>query len=134
MGRLPHGRARVSHRDPQAFAVCDRCGFLRNLPDLHCQYEFNARNLYNTHLKVCDRCLDEPSIQNLAPKIIKDPVPVIDPRPNPHKDFCIPGPIVYGIGYSNHDFGLVEDSVTEDDDMGTLGGDVCGTSDLGGVA
>ena len=76
----PHGRARVSPRNPQAFAICDRCGFLSNHVDLQWQFEYAGSGLYNTRLLVCDECLDVPQEQLRAIIIPADPVPISNPR------------------------------------------------------
>lgn len=76
-----HGRARVDPDRPQAFAKCDRCGFLYNLVDLRYQFEWAGAALINTRFKVCDRCLDVPNEQLRTVILPPDPVPVIDPRP-----------------------------------------------------
>ncbi|MBN9433991.1 MAG: hypothetical protein J0I45_16290 [Bosea sp.] len=76
-----HGRANVDPDNPQAFAVCDRCGFWYNLVDLQWQYQYAGPVLQNTRFKVCRPCLDIPQPQ-LKPRILPpDPAPVFDPRP-----------------------------------------------------
>ena len=76
-----HGHARVDPSKPQAFAICDRCGRLDNLVNLNWQYEFNAVQLYNKRILVCDPCLDIPQQQFLNPVLPPDPIPVKNPRP-----------------------------------------------------
>lgn len=75
------GRARTSARNPQAYGVCDRCGFWYNLVDLKWQYQWAGNNLINLQLRVCDTCLDVPQEQLRAIVIPADPVPVYQPRP-----------------------------------------------------
>ena len=77
-----HGRARVDPQAPQAFAVCDRCGFRRNHVDLTWQYQYRGNALTNIRVLVCvDKCLDVPH-QFARPVILPpDPVPISDPRP-----------------------------------------------------
>lgn len=77
----PNGRARVSTRYPQAFAICDRCGSQYNLVDLNWEFQFAGQNLVNSNLLVCDRCLDIPNPQLSVPTISPDPPPVLDARP-----------------------------------------------------
>ena len=79
----PHGRARVSPRHPEAFAVCDRCAGWLNLVDLRWQYEFAGRGLYNTRYLFCQRCLDTPQPQLKARIIRADPVPKLNARVEP---------------------------------------------------
>lgn len=76
----PHGRARVSARNPSAFAICDRCGTLRNHVSLTFQYEYAGAGLYNTQMLVCQRCLDVPQEQLRSIVIPADPVPIMNPR------------------------------------------------------
>ena len=76
----PHGRARVSSRNPQAFAICDRCGFLKNHVDLGFQYEYGGAGLYNTQMLVCGRCMDVPQMQLKSIVIPADPLPILNPR------------------------------------------------------
>jgi hypothetical protein len=77
-----HGRARVDPQDPQAFAVCDRCGFRRNHVDLTWQHQYRGNSLTNIRMLVCaDKCLDKPH-EFARPAILpSDPVPIRDPRP-----------------------------------------------------
>lgn len=73
-------RGRVNPSSPQAFAICDRCGQLRNLVDLRWQYAWGGLNLYNTRILVCDPCLDIPN-ENLRTIILPpDPPPVLNAR------------------------------------------------------
>lgn len=76
----PHGRARVSSRNPRAFAICDRCGFLMNRVDLSWQFDWGGASLINKRILVCNTCLDEPQQQLRAIVIPADPVPIVNPR------------------------------------------------------
>jgi len=76
----PHGRARVSTRNPQAFAICDRCGTLYNHVDLSFQFEYAGAGLYNTRMLVCRRCTDVPQNQLRSIVVAADPVPITNPR------------------------------------------------------
>lgn len=76
----PHGRASVSSRNPRAFAVCDRCGFLANHVRLQWQYDWAGASLINKRILVCDTCNDVPQSQLRAIIIAADPVPVQNPR------------------------------------------------------
>jgi len=81
MAWRPHGRARVNPNAPQAFGICDRCGFQWNLVDLPFQYAWFGNTLKNTGFRVCEPCQDRPN-QQLRPRILPpDPVPVMNPRP-----------------------------------------------------
>lgn len=76
----PHGRARVSSRNPEAFAVCDRCGVIYNHTDLHWQHDWAGISLINKRMLVCNRCTDEPQQQMRTIILPADPVPVQNPR------------------------------------------------------
>lgn len=76
----PHGRARVSARNPRAFAICDRCGFLMNHDRLQWQYDWAGASLINKRILVCNTCLDVPQQQLRAIVIPADPVPIQNPR------------------------------------------------------
>lgn len=75
-----HGRARVDPRNPQAFGVCDRCGFWWNLFRLAYQYDWRGDQLTNTRFRVCPPCYDKPFELNRPLVLPADPLPVIDPR------------------------------------------------------
>jgi len=76
----PHGRAKVSSKNPQAFAICDGCGFLFNHVDLVWQLEWAGNKLINTKQLVCRRCNDRPNQQLRAIILPADPMPVMNPR------------------------------------------------------
>lgn len=84
MAWRPHGKASVDPSNPQAFAVCDRCGGWRNLVNLIPEVQYNGTGLYNTGFLVCQRCLDIPQPQLLSPIIPPDPMPVLNPRVEPY--------------------------------------------------
>lgn len=77
----PSGRARVSARSPSSLAICDRCGFTYNRPDLAYQMQWQGMQLQNLNLLVCKVCLDVPQVQLKTIILPPDPVPVDDPRP-----------------------------------------------------
>jgi hypothetical protein len=78
------GRARISPSNPQAAAVCDRCGLTYNHVDLQFQWDYRGPNLANLRILVCDTCLDVPQPQ-LKPRIIPpDPRPIQNPRFEPY--------------------------------------------------
>jgi len=90
------GRARVSTRNPQAFAVCDRCGFWNNLVDLRFQFDWAGSSMVNRQMRVCIRCYDTPQEQLRAIVIPADPVPVTQPRLEYFLNDPIVGIPVYG--------------------------------------
>jgi len=84
MGSFPRaavGRARVNPRWPQAFAICDKCGFRWNHSDLRWAFEWAGSQLQNRRFLVCSRCLDIPNPQLRAYAVPADPVPISNPRP-----------------------------------------------------
>ena len=79
----PHGRARVNPRHPEAFAVCDKCGFWYNKVNLRWQYDYRGKGLQNLRFLVCDPCYDNPQPQLKIFIIPPDPLPVMDARIEP---------------------------------------------------
>ena len=77
----PHGRAKVSTRNPEAFGICDNCGFLYNFNELRWQMQWAGNKLVNLRQLVCRRCNDIPQTQLRAIIIPADPMPVMNPRP-----------------------------------------------------
>lgn len=81
MAYRPHGRARVNPTNPEAFAICDRCGALYNHVDLSFQFDYRGMELKNTGRLVCRPCTDIANEQ-LKPRIIPaDPTPIMNARP-----------------------------------------------------
>ena len=74
------GRARTSPSNPQAHAICDRCGFRYNLVNLSWQFDWAGASLINKRLLVCNPCNDNPQQQLRAIVLPADPVPVQNPR------------------------------------------------------
>ena len=74
------GRARTSSRNPQAHAICDRCGFRYNWVDLKWQYDWRGATLQNIRILVCNTCYDTPQEQLRAIVVPADPTPIINAR------------------------------------------------------
>ena len=74
------GRAHTNPSNPQAFAICDRCGFTYNHVNLRWQFDWRGTSLQNLRLLVCSRCYDEPQEQLRAIVVPADPVPIQNPR------------------------------------------------------
>lgn len=74
------GRARTDARNPQAHAICDRCGFRYNHVNLSWQYDWAGASLINKRLLVCNTCYDTPQEQLRAIVVPADPMPIINPR------------------------------------------------------
>jgi len=71
----------IDPANPEALGICDRCGSQWNLSDLRYQMQWNAVRIYNTGLKVCPTCYDEPSEFLRTLILPPDPAPVYDTRP-----------------------------------------------------
>lgn len=76
----PHGRAKVSTRNPEAFAICDGCGFLYQHSELRFQLQWSGNKLVNLKQLVCRRCNDIPQTQLRAIVLPADPMPIMNPR------------------------------------------------------
>lgn len=74
------GRARTSAANPQAHAICDRCGFRYNFVDLMWQFEWRGATLQNIKILVCNTCLDKPQENIRAIVIPADPTPIVNAR------------------------------------------------------
>lgn len=74
------GRAKTSATNPQAHAICDRCGFRYNHVNLRWQFDWRGTSLQNIKMLVCDPCYDEPQQQLRAIVVPADPVPIQNPR------------------------------------------------------
>lgn len=74
------GRARTNATNPQAHAICDRCGFRYNRVDLNWQYDWRGASLQNVRILVCRTCTDTPQEQLRAIVVPADPVPIDQPR------------------------------------------------------
>jgi len=74
------GRASVSSRNPRAFGLCDRCGFLYNHDRLQWQFDYAGAGLINKRILVCSPCLDTPQAQLRSIILPADPVPIENPR------------------------------------------------------
>ena len=81
MAHRPHGHAKVNPKNPSAFGVCDRDGFLYSLDDLVWEYQWMGTQLKTTWFRVCKRCLDVPQDQLRPKNVPADPIPRVQPRP-----------------------------------------------------
>lgn len=84
MAWRPHGRAEVDSSNPRGWATCDRCGLNYNLFKLNYQFQWAGTDLINLRLRVCPTCMDTPSEFLRTVIIPPDPLPLIDPRPEPY--------------------------------------------------
>jgi hypothetical protein len=82
----PKGHAKVNPLHPQAFAICDKCGFQYNHHDLAWDTQFRGRNLRRTGFLVCPVCVDIPNPSVRPIKLPPDPVPILQPRREPVGD------------------------------------------------
>lgn len=74
------GRARTSSTNPQAHAICDRCGFRYNHVDLSWQFDWAGASLINKRILVCTTCNDKPQTQLRAIVLPADPTPIMNAR------------------------------------------------------
>jgi hypothetical protein len=74
------GRARTSATNPQAHAICDRCGFRYNHVDLKWQFDWRGVALQNIRMLVCNSCYDTPQEQLRAIIVPADPTPIMNAR------------------------------------------------------
>ena len=74
------GRARINSTNPQALAICDRCGLTYNHVDLQWQYDYAGAGLINKRILVCNPCYDTPQEQLRAIVLPADPTPIINAR------------------------------------------------------
>jgi hypothetical protein len=70
------GRARVSSSSPEAFGVCQRCGFWFQRRELKNQMAWRGATLLPTWVFVCNRCYDTPQEQDRAFVPPADPIPI----------------------------------------------------------
>jgi len=74
------GRAKTSSSNPQAHAICDRCGFRYNHTNLQWQYDWRGAALQNVRILVCNSCMDVAQEQQRAIAVPADPVPIMQAR------------------------------------------------------
>lgn len=81
----PHGRARISAKNPEALGICYRCGALYNLVDLQWQFDWEmSSRLHNTGILVCDDCYDTPQESGRPIILPPDPISVDYASPEPY--------------------------------------------------
>lgn len=74
------GRAKTSATNPQAHAICDRCGFRYNHAELKWQYDWRGAMIQNIKILVCDTCYDTPQEQLRSIVVPADPTPIVNAR------------------------------------------------------
>lgn len=95
-----HGRASVSSKNPRAFGICDRCGFLYNHDRLQWQFDYAGSGLINKRILICNPCNDTPQAQLRSIIVPSDPIPIQNPRIQDYAgaetdDLTISAPTVY---------------------------------------
>ena len=85
-----YGRARIDPNAPEALGICDRCGGLYNLKNLHFQWDWCGTGMVNQQLRVCRGagtrgCYDTPQPQLRAIILPPDPPPARGVRPEPYE-------------------------------------------------
>lgn len=84
MSYRPHGRASVTPSSLSSFLICDRCGTLINDSAAEWSRDYRGMQIQNTRMRVCRQCQDVPQAQ-LRPILIGvDPLPLMNPRPEPY--------------------------------------------------
>lgn len=104
---------------PEAWGICDRCGFRYFRKELHFQFDWRGNSLVNIRLLVCRPCTDVPN-ENFRPIIVgPDPVPIKDPRPGWYAQQMQGGPPIVQVagGFLSDDVG---GPITDDDGDGFL--------------
>jgi len=75
-------RYTFNRRNPQPRAICDRCGFEVERPELREQLEFRGGDApVGIGVLVCSDCYDAPQPFYARPLVKNDPTPVRNPRP-----------------------------------------------------
>ncbi len=80
------GRAYTNPSSPDAFGVCQRCGFWHNRKNIRDQWDWRGTRLQNLYILVCPRCVDNPQQQLRAIVLPADPVPIYRPLQEPFND------------------------------------------------
>lgn len=76
--------ASVSAQSPRALGACDRCGMVYQHSRLLWQYDWVGPRLQNMRILVCPTCMDTPQQNGQLVLIPPDPIPILNPRPDPH--------------------------------------------------
>lgn len=77
-----HGRASVDVNRPEAWGVCDRCGFLYQHRNLIWQHDWRGPQLQNLRILVCIACLDKSQENGQRTFVLPpDPVAIKNARP-----------------------------------------------------
>lgn len=83
-------RARADIDNPQAFAICDGCGFRVMHNSLRKKMEYRGGNSPEwTGLMVCGRCDDVPQPFFQRQVLPPDPAPISKPRPDKNPTFRV---------------------------------------------
>lgn len=105
---------------PEAWGICDRCGFRYFRKQLHWQFDWRGNQLQNLRLLVCRPCTDIPN-ENFRPIIIgPDPVPIKDPRPGWYAQQMQGGPGIPQVGAGGFLSDEAGEPITDDDGDGFL--------------
>ena len=75
------GKARTSAKNPQAHAICDRCGARYNHVNLSWQFDWAGAGLINKRILVCNNCTDTPQQQLRSIVLPADPPVIMNARP-----------------------------------------------------
>lgn len=86
----------VDPRNPRGVGMCDGCGFWVNYPELREKQEYRGGwSPVGTGLFVCRTCDDVPQPYYRRQVLAPDPVPLLNPRPDPSVTQPINGSATY---------------------------------------
>ena len=100
------GRARVSPSNPQAAAVCDRCGGVFNHVDLSFQYDWAGAAMIKKSILVCRTCMDRAQPQLRSIVLPADPPPIMNPRPENYANLSTDFRVTSGLNTVNFKTGI----------------------------
>lgn len=79
---ITNGRASINSQRPEAFGVCDKCGFMFNHKELSWDYDWRGPRLQNLRTLVCRACQDVPQANGQKTFILPpDPPSIANARP-----------------------------------------------------
>lgn len=85
MAKRPHPRQASNDPHDGPWTTCDRCGWVTSQSRMQFQYDYYGGPMpQNTGFLVCERCLDEPTLQLRLIILPPDPPPFFNTRPEPY--------------------------------------------------
>lgn len=105
LNRQYRQKVHVDPRNPQGVAMCDGCGFWVNYPELREKQEYRGGwSPVGTGLFVCATCDDVPQPYYRRQVLSPDPVPLLNPRPDPSVTQPINGTTVTATSLATYSF------------------------------